>query len=309
MDPFEEFEFKPLTKGLGFHKKSSELKRQMLEGAASSAPKTSHDLPESAPLMSDEESDLVTSAKEPKSQKEAYADLLKALEKPMSFDATPEKKSELEMTETLPRRDASEISAAGPDVDLPDMNMPELPPMNEMPEMVESSVEPSFEEKKAELFGTSTSRGASNSPKVKTLEPASVGVAAGILDCIFVVALSLIFLVSLIMVTGVNLSSVIFNTQTDITTQVSMGILFIAVMQMYVIVARSFFGRTLGEWTFDMQLGDDNQHKTSSYPLRVLLRSLVTIVTGIFLLPLLSLLFRKDLAGFLSGLQLYRQKG
>lgn len=306
MDPFEEFEFKPLTKGLGFHKKSSELKKQMLEGAASAAPKTSHDLPETAPLMTEGETDLVSENKEPKSQKEAYADLLKALEKPMSFESKDE--GGLEMTEPLPREGAVETAVASPDVDLPDMNMPELPPMNEMPEMVEKPAEPSFEEKKAELFGKSASRGASNSPKIKILEPASVGVAAGILDSIFVVALSLIFLVSLILVTGVNLSSVIFNTQTDVTTQISMGVLFVAVMQMYVIVSRSFFGRSLGEWTFDMQLGDDNQHKASTYPLRVLLRSLVTIVTGVVLLPVLSLLFGRDLAGAMSGLQLYRQK-
>ncbi len=298
MDPFEEFEFKPLTKGLGFHKKSSELKRQMLEGVASSAPKTSYDLPEATPAMLENEPDLVAAEpRQPQSQKEAYADLLKALEKPMSFETSSNPTEGLEMTEPLPREESMTASTA--EGHLPDMNMPGV---------VESLKKSGFEEKKAELFGKSISRGASNSPKIKVLEPASVGVAAGILDSIFVVALSLIFLVSLVLVTGVHLSSVVFNTQTDVTTQISMGVLFVAVMQMYVVVARSFFGRTLGEWTFDMQLGDDNQHKTSAYPLRVLLRSVVTIVTGVLLLPLLSFLFSKDLAGFVSGLQLYRQK-
>lgn len=307
MDPFEEFEFKPLTKGLGFHKKSAELKRQMLDGAAASAPRTAHDLPTS-PLLDEE--DLVSDVKEPKSQKEAYADLLKALEKPMSFDEEKQD-STLEISEPLPREESGSSMDAlgGTTMDLPDMNMPALPPMSEMPEMVENvSKEPTFEEKKAQLFGKTTQRGASNAPKIKILEPASIGIPAGILDAIFVVALSLIFLVSLILVTGVNLSSVIMNTQTDLTTQLSMGVLFIAVMQMYVIVSRSFFGRTLGEWTFEMQLGDDNQHQMSSYPLRVLLRSLITILTGVILLPTLSLLFGKDLAGAMSGLQLYRQK-
>ncbi len=90
-------------------------------------------------------------------------------------------------------------------------------------------------------------------------------------------------------------------------TQISLGVLFVAVMQMYAIIARSFFGRTLGEWTFDLQIGRDEEQKLESYPLRIALRSLVTTVTGLVLLPILSLILGRDLAGWLSGVQLYRQ--
>jgi len=83
--------------------------------------------------------------------------------------------------------------------------------------------------------------------------------------------------------------------------------LYIAVLQLYVIVARSFFGKTLGEWTFDYQMGDNEQVKSTVYPLLVLWRSLVIMGTGVITLPILSILFRKDLASYLTGLQFYKK--
>lgn len=311
MDPIEEFEFKPLTKGLGFHKKTSELKKQVLDAVGQNLKSNATDLPVQAPKSTFEEIDLDSPVVNPKSQKEAYADLLKALEKPIPSEAA-KKEFSLDVSSPLPRKEDGQkfkINAT-PSMNLPDLKMPLMPPMTEMPDILEKApkAQPTFEDKKAALKQKATTRGASNSPKLKSLKPESVSVPASILDSLFVLALSLIFLVSLLLVTGVNVSSVLANSQTDVTTQLSLLVLFVAVMQMYVIVSRSFFGRTLGEWTFDLQMGSDEQHESSIYPLKVLWRSVVTVATGLIVLPLLSLILQRDLAASLTGIQLYKQQ-
>jgi hypothetical protein len=77
---------------------------------------------------------------------------------------------------------------------------------------------------------------------------------------------------------------------------------------MYTVIARSFFGRTLGEWTFDVQLGQDKEQELESYPVKVALRALLTTVTGLILLPLISAVMGRDIAGTVTGVQLYRQR-
>ena len=78
-------------------------------------------------------------------------------------------------------------------------------------------------------------------------------------------------------------------------------------MQIYFIISRAFCGKTLGEWTFDLQLGRDEDFKSENYPLRVILRSLVVTFTGVIVIPVLSFVFRRDLAGKITGLNLYSQ--
>ena len=186
MDPIEEFEFKPLTKGLGFHKKSEELKKQMLEGAKSQSAKMAQDIPLNVPEALLSENGVI---KEPRTQQEAYADLLKALESPISKTDD----SVLNISPTLPREsdvNKSIFTSLGGTLDMPDFPMPKMPPLSDLPDIIETKKTPSFKENKSELKSKTMSRGASNSPKVKLLELAAVSIPAGILDGIFVVALS-----------------------------------------------------------------------------------------------------------------------
>ena len=92
MDPFDEFEFKPLTDGLGFHKKSVSLKDGLknsgvledeLQGIPTSIPKNMlEDIPQ-APV-----------------KKHTFDDVLSALEKtPLAHKAS----ADLQFTEPLPR--------------------------------------------------------------------------------------------------------------------------------------------------------------------------------------------------------------
>jgi hypothetical protein len=73
----------------------------------------------------------------------------------------------------------------------------------------------------------------------------------------------------------------------------------------YLVLLRSFFGGTVGEYTCDLRLGPPMAHLRGGYLWRVILRSTLTVCCGLILLPLISLFVGFDLAGRASGLRLY----
>ena len=284
MDPFEEFEFKPLTDGLGFQKKASGLKAQTRQTQM-----VERELDRKIPTPPPEnffDNDL-------KSPRVQMTDLLKALEPMPGPDSTEKSGSQLSSVLARP-----EVAEPRKEPSEPAPNSPVFP----FPEPG-----PAIRNKNFISDETGVRRGASDDPRFQLVKVPTCFRAA-LLDFIMVTALSLLFLVSLLLITGVSLQLILKNIQIDLTAQLSCGLLFVAVMQMYVVISRSFFGRTLGEWTFDFQLGEDSEHGKMMYPIKVAWRSLIVCLTGILTLPLLSLLFRVDLAAYLSGLQLYRQK-
>lgn len=291
MDPFDEFEFKPLTNGLGFHKKAQALKEQMKKSGVVESELQS--LPTNIPKSVTEEPIRARAT--------TFDDVISSLEK-----ASPKKQNihDLEITETLPRvsKKAMEIEPARPiQSPFPKPEAFRQPFVPATPVSTEIKKVPT----QANLNSVGTRRGAADSPK-PNLQPTSTSISSAILDGIVVTALALVFVVALMVVTGVDLGMVVANMGGDILTQLSFALLFVAVMQMYVMISRSFYGRTLGEWTFDIQLGKDNEIVEEKYPLRVAMRSLLVTATGLVILPLLSLLTGKDLAGQLTGTQLYR---
>jgi len=280
MDPFDEFEFKPLTDGLGFHKKTKSLKDGLNQSGV--VKEELVDLPASLPRDMVEEGSRTSGSKKP-----TFEDVLSALEKtPLQRATTPT--VDLNFTEPLP-------TAA-------------MPPRKARGGVVESpTVQSPFPKADAYVAKAKegTRRGAADSPKRHLLKPAMISVPSAILDLIIVTAFALVFVMALLMVTKVDLNVVLKNLNQDPLTQLSLGVLFIAVMQMYVVISRSFFGCTLGEWTFDLQVGEDEQQKRESYPLRVALRSLLITMTGVVILPVISTILRRDIAGSLSGVNLW----
>jgi len=301
MDPFDEFEFKPLTDGLGFHKKSVSLKDGLknsgvledeLQGIPASMPRNMlEDIPK-APT-----------------KKHTFDDVLSALEK-TPLNRKTSSPSELQFTEPLPReakKEALEIEMPRP-VQSPfprpeAYKQPVVPkaPAAPAPAMIKKTP------KQAEMANVGTRRGAADSPQ-RRLIPATVSFASATLDLIICTALALVFLAALLTVTKVDLNVVLANLNQDLMVQVALGVLFITVMQMYVVISRAFFGQTLGEWTFDLQVGQDDEQQLQSYPLKVAFRSFLNIITGIVFLPLISAMIGRDIAGQLSGVKLYRQR-
>jgi len=82
-------------------------------------------------------------------------------------------------------------------------------------------------------------------------------------------------------------------------------LIFAAYFLSYKILARVFYGKTLGEWSSRHQMGLKLQQHSILYPLRVFSRELVCLFSGVFLFPVLSTLFKRDIGYYFSGLQTY----
>lgn len=291
MDPFEEFEMKPITEGLGFHKKAS-AKSESISDLALELDKPA--TPQTA-VQANPTKDRLEQATQ------NLDDLLSTADKAQK---------KVSFTNPLPRMGESERANRKPN---PDLGFPlDAPATIENP--FKDKINPAVDTTPGSLIPDPqlaehhmTQRGSSDS-LVDNLKPVSVSFASSVLDIMIVFAVSLIFMVSLLLVTGVQLETIISSVQIDLMTQIVLAVFYLSVYQMYILVSRCFFGKTLGEWTFEYQMGDDEQIEKTSYPLKIIVRSLVHILTGFVVLPLLSFLFKKDLSYYVTGLQLYQRR-
>lgn len=281
MDQTEDFEMKPLTPGLGFHKRQLSLKEHLAKtGVAEQSLRSS--LPTVPPAE-------MFDSTQPRTSKEIIDELHDAL-KPIRATGAVQRDISQQR-----RPEASE------------MRLPFQPTKPEVgPEKNQKGIQNIDFQITDKALSEGVRRGA-HDHLIKPLIPVPVSFASMLLDGIIILAFSLIFLVSLITVTGVDLVSVVQSTQSEFTTQISMLVLYFAVLEMYVVVLRSFFGCTVGEWTFDLQMGEDDQIVRASYPMLVLWRSFLILLSGVIFLPILSYLFNTDLASKFTGLQLYKK--
>lgn len=346
MDSSDEFEFKPLTEGLGFHKKTEKIKSEMK--ATRLGTHVEPDAPTSRigqrdgrnlsnPLSSETENDLLgRDIARPASK--SISELIASL--PPSMDFIGDKPTD-SLTSPMPTIE--------PNLDLPEGPRPQIfqpfaredfkaapkpaPLAATLPvpgsKAVKTSATPSsspYSERLNESFNRafpqpgrrptpnketrqSERRAAIEAPKAPAgLEAVPAHFGAGFLDGMVVTGMSTILLVAIVAITQVNLWALLSNARTDGPTQVHIALLFIACLQLYLLTARSFFGASLGEWAFDLQLGTNQQQMDNFYPMRVAWRSLIMTLTGFVFLPALSLVFRRDLTRFLCGLQLYVRK-
>jgi hypothetical protein len=67
-------------------------------------------------------------------------------------------------------------------------------------------------------------------------------------------------------------------------------------------------GASIGEQTCSLRLGQPHERVKKFYTARVMIRTTVTLMTGIVTLPLLSLIFKKDVVGRITGLYIYSLK-
>jgi len=88
----------------------------------------------------------------------------------------------------------------------------------------------------------------------------------------------------------------------------SFSCVFIFTGWIYFIATRALVGASVGEWTCSLRLGQPSERLSDTYITRLLIRTTVGVLTGIILLPLMSLFFKKDISGFISGLKLYSLK-
>ncbi len=350
-DLFDDFEFKPLTDGLGFHKKAEKIKSDIkasqiaFDTTARTVPepppratitnKISEPEPLSAPLGSSLGASPAAPAR-PASQ--SISDLIASLPPSLDYVETPAAKEPAGYTrpqifqpiareefKTDFKSDFKTPSAAtippmpGPTIGsvLPApgtkaggvMTAAAIPAPTVGATLPASPYRDRMNESFAKAFphAGATKRETVSTDAEQTLQPVVHNMAGAILDAMVALGISTIFLVCILAITRVNLMGLLTNANTDVATQIHLGLLFLAVLQMYMLTARSFFGASLGEWAFDIQVGTEEQQRRAVYPLQVAWRTLLVTITGFFPLPLISLAMKRDVTKQLTGVELLRR--
>lgn len=124
-------------------------------------------------------------------------------------------------------------------------------------------------------------------------------------DALMMTAMSCFFVIAFSMLMRTQAREVLHSIFQDMTLMKLFAAAFLVSFWMYLIFLRGFNGATIGEWTCSLRLGQPWQHLQPGYVLKVLFRTTLIMATGIILIPLLSLILKKDIAGEITGVKIY----
>lgn len=130
---------------------------------------------------------------------------------------------------------------------------------------------------------------------------------AATLDAMLISACFLLTMIIMLTITKVDLFMNLTHPESSRFIYLATIALFGSVTFIYMVINRAFTGSTPGEWAFDQRCGSVDDMNTISYIPRLALRTLVVMTTGFILLPTLSYLLNKDIAGTMSGISLLRK--
>ncbi len=297
----EEFQFKPLNQGLGFHRKVESLE-DSLEKTGVVAEQLGRSLPEAPPPITP-----VADANP------AYERIHKLIASLPNLDFDDEKP-----TPVAPVSKAKVFRPA-----LPRVEETAKPPLQAKPAsfpLTESTRPPEPDgsdrfinrleiEPQLNLNRTLATPQTTVPPAKSNLEaPPTLFVEshpqlfAILVDTLVVIGLSCVCAVGLVIATQLDLTAIFSRALEDFATQLGIGVLVVASMQMYLVVARSLFGATLGEWASDQQLGTSAEQKSAIYPILVLWRSVLSL--AFLFIPVLASFIGQDLLAKVSGVGL-----
>lgn len=124
-------------------------------------------------------------------------------------------------------------------------------------------------------------------------------------DALIMIAMSCFFVIAFSLLMKTSAREVIQFISQDLNLTKLFALAFLTSFWMYMIFLRGFNGATIGEWTCALRLGQPWQRMQSGYILKVLARTTLIMATGIVVIPLLSLLLKRDLAGDICGIKIY----
>lgn len=117
-----------------------------------------------------------------------------------------------------------------------------------------------------------------------------------IVDILILIGISCLFLIAV---------SQIFK-QSSIIPPFEIGLsIYTLSSWIYFVGARVFVGATVGEWSCGLRVGQPYERQQAQYPFRIIARVILITFSGVLIIPLLSLIFKKDLAGHLTRAKLY----
>ncbi|MBK7960355.1 MAG: hypothetical protein IPK04_03495 [Bdellovibrionales bacterium] len=275
MDPFEEFQFKPLTEGLGFHRKNQ--KENQKERGLNSLDFENEDPVESAQQFRARGLDLIND------------------EKSLDF-RSPLSRQKKQTSE----EDALSPTSAAVDEILKTLNhkRPREP-------LTKGQTSPQAQAQLRKTQAKLQSQGKSHAEQ-SGLEKCGVNLFAGFLDAMLVAAGTLLGFIVLLTVTQVDLLAQLTKPQ-DYEIYFASFAVFFGVSIVYYLATRIFLGCTPGEWAYDQELGTKADQSEFSYAFLIIIRTCINLFTGIILLPLISQIANRDIVGQLIGLELYRK--
>lgn len=328
----DNFDFKPLTNGLGFDKKAEQSQVQ----------KRATDVPTSK--VTDRLADRISEKMTETSRDKAPSGLSSEMLPSMSFKETKTTPSTPELFERSLGKEKNEessrtikdmLSALPPSLDFVDKQTSPSANRNYTPVGRQEYITPAYDKPKMPLEARSEIAtdtllrenldiSLDNTlekafPKVgfrkpffhQTVEvkaqftPVTASFTSAVIDALVISGLTALFLVSLIVFTKVDLIAVILHTEAPASVWLEIGAIFLGVYLLYYMCTRGFWGSTLGDWAFDIQLGLESDRLKWYYPGLVVLRMSVVAVTGFIILPLVSYFTKKDVIGYLTGIGLY----
>jgi hypothetical protein len=258
MDPFEEFEFKPLTEGLGFHKKKASATQK--------------------------NADLDTTFEITKPGAKLKQTGLSLLEEEGVDPLRP----------PLPRKNNSASPAVEPE---PSSTSSAV---DEILKTLQKNRRLDFENQAAQKVASQTA-------SKDEYKPDTWNFSSAFLDSMLVVAASLLCMIVVLMITKADLIANLSNPDADGMIYLSTFGLLATVSFIYLVVNRMFIGSTPGEWAFEQRIGKPEEMKDALYSVRILARSALVIITGFIVLPIISALLNRDLAGEITGATLLKK--
>ncbi|MEY4616368.1 MAG: hypothetical protein RJB66_1328 [Pseudomonadota bacterium] len=282
MDPMEDFSFKPITEGLGFHRKKSEPNESVKLSRVTPEPIGNNPVHRVAP-------------------------------KPESQFSKPTSKIESQLLKNpLPKRDnlsvAPTVSSVTPVAPTPPSAKPSKDVIDEIVKNFKKPNE-SFVDEKSKI--TSAPKVIINPIRPELDDSAQAlpwMVTAFFIDAMLVVALSVSALLATLVMTDADLTLMIDKNLLDQDLWVSFLGIGITMIFSYMSLSRLMMGASIGEMVFEVQLGTTEQRQDMGYNFRVLMRSFLAIMSGLLVIPLFSLIMRQDYLGDLCGLRLYKVK-
>lgn len=294
-DPFEEFEFKPLTEGLGFHAKNPANKKAIDSG-----------------MTLGTTTKFITEKKSTPSGVGTISGLNKVDFKTSSLNFEMGTTSSgassgagmTTNTSTLKSPLQSPLPRSTGSQNLPrrSLNVPTI--QDDSIAKAQTAVNDilknlNHKKQQEELIAKTKKR--------LTWTDATPSMVAAGLDAMLVVAGFLISLIAMLSITKIDLLVNISNPGENYSLWFATAFLFASVHMIYMVVFRAYLGYTPGEWAFDQRCGNETQQASYSYIFKVMLRSAIVAVTGFFPITLISSIMGKDLLAGLTGTQIQSQ--
>lgn len=131
---------------------------------------------------------------------------------------------------------------------------------------------------------------------------------AATIDTLVILSMSCFFMLCYSFMIKLGLKSALAFTLSHENVAMTFSVFFLFSGWMYFIATRALTGASIGEKTCALRMGQPHERVKRSYLARVVIRTTLTLMTGIITLPLLSLLFKTDIVGRITGLNIYSLK-